>query len=58
MKNFKTKVINVICIILILFAGLIMHELMYALAKYLIPYPVTLGMIGGFTLGFLYHKKP
>lgn len=58
MKNFKRRLLNVINIVLILFAALIMHELMYAIAKYLIPYPVALGMIGGFTLGFLYHKKP
>lgn len=52
------KVINIIAIILIIFAAMIMHELMYALAKYLIPYPVALGIIGGFALGFIYHKKP
>lgn len=54
----KKKIINIISIICIIFAGCILHELIYALVKYLIPYPITLGLIGGFALGFIYNKKP
>jgi hypothetical protein len=53
MKNFKTKVINVVAIVLITFSAIIMHELMFALAK-LIPFPIILGMIGGFVIGFIF----
>jgi hypothetical protein len=53
MKDTKTKIIRVILIIVMLLSAIIMHELMYAAAK-LIPFPVALGMIGGFALGYLY----
>jgi len=55
-NNMKKKIIIAFVIILTLFSAIIIHELLCALSQ-IIPYPISLGMIGGFSLGFFVAMK-
>ena len=55
MKKYnKLKPITIIVIIVTMLSSIIMHELISVVVR-VIQFPITLGMIGGFIIGFIYH---
>ncbi len=52
----KKKIIQVFVVICMIISAVILHELIFLLTKF-IPYPIVLGMLGGWGLTYLYYRK-
>jgi len=52
----KKKIISGLIIIGMGISAILLHEMLFALNK-LIPFPIVIGMIGGWGLTYLYYRK-